>query len=93
MRIYMPLLYLSDILKRAGLDITKVKLIRHAFGDKGFRDCYPNFIQEYTQYQKNNFSNGFDYWITFIASKGTSAKLEGCYKVISCNPNVVNIGT
>ena len=30
-------LYLSDILKRAGLDIKKVKLIRHALSDKGLK--------------------------------------------------------
>lgn len=36
----MQLLYLSDILRRAGLDITKVKLIRHALSDKGFYECY-----------------------------------------------------
>lgn len=78
----MSLLYLSDVLKRAGLDVTKVKLIRHALSDKGFYDCYKaGMVKEYTQQQKNNFSCGYDYWIVFIADGGTSCRLEGCYKV------------
>ncbi len=75
-------LYLSDILRRAGLDIRKVKLIRHALSDTEFKSCYDlGFIQEYTQIQKKDFARGFDYWITFLSDKGTSAKLEGVYKV------------
>ena len=78
----MQLLYLSDILRRAGLDIAKVKLIRHALSDKGFYDCYKaGMVKEYTQQQKNDFSSGYDYWIVFIADGGTSCRLEGCYKV------------
>ena len=77
-------LYLSDILKRVGLDIKKVKLIRHALSDKGFKSCYDlGFIKEYTQIQNKGFARGFEYWITFISDKGTSAKLEGVYKVKS----------
>lgn len=77
-------LYLSDILKRAGLDVNKVKLIRHALSDKGFKSCYDlGFLKEYTQIQKRGFSKGYDYWITFISDRGTSAKLEGVYKVKS----------
>ena len=32
----MSLLYFSDLLHRAGIEPTKVKLIRHAFTNEGF---------------------------------------------------------
>lgn len=34
----MALIYLSDILKRAGLDLKRTKLIRHAKSDKEFNE-------------------------------------------------------
>ncbi len=79
----MSLLFLTDIIKRADIDPSKVKLIRHAISDKGFRDCLnAGMIKEYTQQQKKNFSKGYDYWLVFISDKGSLARLEGCYKVI-----------
>ncbi len=85
-------LYLSDILKRVGLDITKVKLIRHSLNHKNFKDCYEaGFIKEYTQIQKKDFSEGYEYWITFISDKGTSAKLDACYKVNGFVLNTLNV--
>ena len=80
-------LYLSDILHRFNLDLNKVKLIRHSLKDKDFLACYnAGFIKEYTQLQKHGFAKGYDYVITFISGPGTSAKLEGCYKVIGEQP-------
>ena len=76
-------LYLSDILRRFKLDLNKVKLIRHSLNDNDFLACYnAGFIKEYTQLQKHRFAKGYDYVITFISGPGTSAKLEGCYKVV-----------
>lgn len=81
----MSLLYLSDILKRAGLDLKRTKLIRHSLNDKGFRDCFDaDNVKEYTQRQNLNFSKDFDYWVVFISDKGTSCKLYACYKVNGC---------
>ena len=78
----METLYLTDLLKKTDLDIKKVKLIRHAKSDAGFRKCYEaGFTKEYTQVQAKGFSKGYDYWIVFISDSGTSAVLEGCYKV------------
>ncbi|MFA9381659.1 MAG: hypothetical protein ACERKO_11430, partial [Acetanaerobacterium sp.] len=75
-------LFLSDILKRAGLDVNRVKLIRHSINQKEFIDCYnKGYVFWYTSCQKPDFSNGYDYWVVFISDKGTSARLEGCYKV------------
>ncbi len=80
-------LYLSDILQRTGLDISKVKLIRHSLNDVQFRKCYENgFVKEYTQVQKNDFANGYDYWVVFIGAKGTTARLDSCYQVIGSMP-------
>ena len=36
----MAILYFSDVLKKVGLEPAKVKLIRHALTDKGFKSCY-----------------------------------------------------
>ena len=36
----MAILYFSDVLCRVGLDPAKVKLIRHALTDPGFKACY-----------------------------------------------------
>ena len=64
-----------------------MKLIRHSLNDKDFLACYnAGFIKEYTQLQKHGFAKGYDYVITFISGPGTSAKLEGCYKVIGEQP-------
>ena len=48
----MSLLHFTDILKKAGLDPAKVKLIRHSLGDKDFSKCYysePQMVWEYTR--------------------------------------------
>lgn len=82
-------LYLSDILRRFDLDLNKVKLIRHSLNDKDFLACYnAGFIKEYTQLQKHGFAKGYDYIIAFISGPGTSAKLEGCYKVMKGSEDV-----
>lgn len=88
----MAILYFSDVLKKVGLDPSKVKLIRHALTDKGFRDCFEkNMVWEYTRQQKNGFSKGYDYWCVFISGKGTLAKLFACYKVGRCVPDTPDV--
>ena len=86
----MSLLYFSDILKKAGLDPAKVKLIRHSLSDKNFAKCYyadPQMVWEYTRLQKQGFSKGYDYWCIFISGKGTTARLFACYKVNGSVPD------
>jgi len=84
----MALLCFSDILQKAGLDPAKVKLIRHALTDAGFRTCCErDMVLEYTRQQKNGFSSGYDYWCVFISDKGTLAKLFACYKVGGAVPD------
>lgn len=88
----MAALYFSDVLKRSGLDPAKVKLIRHALTDKGFKACYDaNKIYEYTCHQSRDFSKNYEYWVTFISSKGKSAKLHACYRVKSFIPDTPNV--
>ena len=55
----MATLYFSDILKKVGLDPKKVKLIRHAYSDKVFKEFADNnMIYEYTRHQRKDFSKG-----------------------------------
>ncbi|SDA15312.1 hypothetical protein SAMN02910447_00905 [Ruminococcus sp. YE71] len=78
----MAILYFSDILRKVGLDPQKVKLIRHAYSDKVFKEFADNnLIYEYTRHQRNNFSKGYDYWVVFVSDKGTLAKFYTIYKV------------
>ena len=45
----MAILNFSDVLRKVGLDPSKVKLIRHALTDKGFKACYDaDKVYEYT---------------------------------------------
>ena len=88
----MAILYFSDILKKVGLEPAKVKLIRHALTDKGFRTCYDQkMVLEYTRQQKRSFSKGYDYWCVFISGKGTLAKLFACYKVNGSVPDTPDV--
>ena len=49
----MSSLYLTDIIKRAGLDPSRVKLIRHSFNHTAFRDSEADhMVREYTSLQK-----------------------------------------
>ncbi len=83
----MSVLNFSDILEKIGLDPKRVKLIRHALSDKGFKRCYDKqLVLEYTRQQSAIFSNHYDYWCIFISEKGTNAKFWGCYKVIGSVP-------
>ena len=88
----MAILYFSDVLKKVGLESAKVKLIRHALTDKGFRSCYDkNMVLEYTRQQKSGFSKNYDYWCVFISGKGTLAKLFACYKVGNSVPDTPDV--
>lgn len=88
----MAILYFSDVLKKAGSDPAKVKLIRHALTDKGFKSCYDkNMVLEYTRQQKSGFSKNYDYWCVFISGKGTLAKLFACYKVGNSVPDTPDV--
>jgi len=88
----MAILYFSDVLRKVGLDPAKVKLIRHALTDKGFKSCYDkNMVLEYTRQQKNGFSKNYDHWCVFISGKGTLAKLFACYKVGDPVPDTPDI--
>ena len=84
----MALLYFSDVLKKAGLDPQKVKLIRHSLADKNFKECYDaGKIIEYTSHQKKDFSKGYEYWAVFISGIGTLAKFHSIYKVGPSRPD------
>ena len=81
----MAALYLSDILKKTDLDLSKVLLIRHALSDKECKEFYSSgHIKEYTQLQKMTMfpdPDRYEYWITFISNGGNSSVLNKCYRV------------
>ena len=78
----MAILCFVDILQKVGIEPHKVKLIRHSLTDKRFKACYDaDMVYEYTCHQKNNFSDGYDYWAVFISGKGTLAKFYSLYRV------------
>jgi hypothetical protein len=84
----MGILCFSDILRKVNIDPEKVKLIRHALTDKGFKQCYDkHMVYEYTCHQKTSFSNGYDYWAVFISDAGTLAKFYALYQVDSFVPD------
>lgn len=84
----MPLLFLSDVIKKAGIDPKNVKLIRHSLTDKLFKECYDKGkVYEYTCHQKKDFSKGYEYWAVFISGSGTLAKFYSIYKVGSSRPD------
>ena len=88
--IFMSLLHFSDLLRKAGLDPAKVKLIRHSRSDADFNSCYqkgPEMIQEYTRVQKPDFSKGYDYWCVFISESSTTARFFACYRVNGSVPD------
>ena len=88
----MAILYFSDVLCRVGLDPAKVKLIRHALTDPGFKACYnKKMVLEYTRQQKRGFSRGYDYWAVFISDKGTKAKFYACYRVGDSVPDTPDV--
>lgn len=88
----MAILYFSDVLRKVGLEPAKVKLIRHALTDKGFKSCYDkNMVLEYTRQQKSGFSKNYDYWCVFISGKGTLAKLFACYRVGNSVPDTPDV--
>ena len=83
----MTKLLLRDVMNRVGIDPKKVKLIRHSRLDKKCKMCIDNnMIKEYTSIQKTGFSKGYDYWMVFISREGTTAILEGFYKVHGSQP-------
>ena len=87
----MPLLYFSDILRKAGLDPAKVKLIRHSRADPDFSSRYQKgaqMILEYTKVQKTDFSKGYDYWCVFISESSSTARFFACYRVNGSVPDI-----
>jgi hypothetical protein len=75
-------LYLSDILKRNDLNLSRTKLIRHSLNDIICRKCYEKgYLEIYQCIQGKNFFNNCDYLLSFISQPGTSARFLGCYKV------------
>ena len=88
----MAILTFSDILSKVGIDPAKVKLIRHALIDVGFRRCYEKGkVYEYTCHQYVGFSRGYEYWAVFISGTGTLAKFYALYRVGPSVPDTADL--
>ncbi len=88
----MAILNFSDVLRNVGLEPKKVKLIRHALSDPGFRACYDiGMTLEYTKHQGLGFSKGYDYWVIFISDSGTYARLHSCCRVNGSEPDTPDV--
>ncbi len=88
----MELLCFEDVLKKAGLNPQKVKLIRHSKGHENFKKCYDNNqIFEYTCCQTPDFSKNYDYWAVFISEVGTYARFFALYKVNGSVPDTPDL--
>ena len=88
----MAILNFSDVLRNVGLEPKKVKLIRHALSDPGFRACYDiGMTLEYTKHQGTGFSKGYDYWVIFISDSGTYARLHSCCRVNGSEPDTPDV--
>ncbi len=88
----MELLCFEDVLKKAGLNPQKVKLIRHSKGHENFKKCYENKqIFEYTRCQSPEFSKNYDYWAVFISEAGTYARFFALYKVNGSVPDTPDL--
>jgi len=73
---------LSDILQLKGFDQKNVKVIRHTTDRKYIKPLIDSgYFEMYQSYQKNNVFKDTQYLITFFASEGRKAILQGVYKV------------
>lgn len=74
-------LMLSDFLNKKGIDLKRIKLIRHSMNHPRFKLAYnADCIFEYTKLQVPGFYKDIDLVLTFVGDLGTTAKLVGCYK-------------
>ena len=80
---------LSDLLKNNGIKPEDVVMIRHVLSREHCKQCYQNgFIKEYTQIQGKNKTmlKNSKYWMVFIGTTGTNAKLYCVYKFKGFSP-------
>lgn len=86
------ILMFSDLLKKAGIDPAKTKLLRHSFSSWHFRECYNlGLVQEYTSEQGKGFSKGYDYWAVFTSDKGSLSRFYALYRVNGSIPNTPDL--
>jgi len=81
-------LTLKDLLEKSSIDLSRVKLIRHALNHKMCKKCkHLGYFDLYNSHQLVDFSDVGDYWITFKSNAGKSAVLYKVYKVIGKTPD------
>ncbi len=86
-------LMLSDIIKKSGIDVSDILLVRHSKNEKNCLLHYnEGLMKEYTSVQKPSFPRQFGYIMSFVSCGGTSAVLDAVYQVngFSQNNDVLN---
>ena len=82
-------LFLSDLLAKAGIDSSEVLLIRHGSNSpEGKVFLRTGLIKEWTQCQREDFGNGFKYWMVFLSCGGTLSRFYGLYEFVANSPNL-----
>lgn len=95
----MPLLCLSDALKRAGIEPKKTMLIRHAMSSPEFEQCYKldqengnhDLVLAYTRNQDEKLGDEIDYWAVFVSDRGTACRFYGLYRVCGWVPDTPDL--
>ena len=81
-------LTLKDLLEKSSIDLSRVKLIRHALSNPDCKRSYDHgYFDLYNSHQKIKFSEIGDYWIVFKSESGTTAILYNVYRVTGKTPD------
>ena len=78
-------LLLQDIIKKAGINPSEVKLLRHK-SDIVYDCKKKDMIKDFTAVQRTGFSNNYKYWMVFISGNGTTAIFDSFYEVHGSQP-------
>lgn len=81
-------LTLRDLVEKSSIDLSRVRLIRHALNHDKCKECNDlGHFDLYNSHQSVDFSDIGDYWIVFKSGLGTTAILYNVYKVIGKSPD------
>ncbi|MBQ8176194.1 MAG: GIY-YIG nuclease family protein [Oscillospiraceae bacterium] len=81
-------LTLRDLVEKSSIDLSRVRLIRHALSNPDCKKSYDHgYFDLYNSHQKIKFSEVGDYWIVFKSGLGTTAILYNVYRVTGKTPD------
>lgn len=81
------LMKLQELLVNRGVDLTKTKLMRHTTNAGEAHECFTlGYFDIYQSIQRQDRLKDCEYFLSFLAGEGTSAKYYGCYKIAGTEP-------